>query len=62
MLAGSAEDDPRPCFPVPTAKENGHDECMWKSYFDTVDETIASTLKDREVVMVGGVGDYIVYK
>lgn len=47
---------------LPAAKENGHDKCMWKSYLDAVDETIASALKDSEVFMVGGVGDYIVYE
>lgn len=80
MLAGSAEDYPRPCFPadlllvskgkwvkmtvnlLPTAKENGHDKCMWKSHLDAVDETVASTLKESKVVMVGGVGDYIAYE
>lgn len=38
------------------AKQNGHDESMWKSDFDAINETIACSLENGEVVVIGGVG------
>ena len=40
-------------------EQDGHDEGMRETDFDTVDEAIPSTLQDSEVVAVCWVGNYV---
>ena len=40
-------------------KQNGHDQRMRETDFDTIDKTIPSTLQHSEVVAVSWVRDYV---
>lgn len=44
----------------PTAEQNRHDQGMGESDFDSIHETVACSLQNCEVIMIGGVRNNIV--